>query len=163
MTDSTTKARTVQRTLEGDEAEARVVPETLMWCPECENNVLRSNRDTHPHELQEDKPLPQDDDEKDFGDDCLIDTQTWEVTFYTEHRETVYVEASHKSEAETKAKHERTYNGEFTHDLHTERRAVSDASQATIEYLEFHGLLPDDHNVTEDDIAEINRRYDDDQ
>jgi hypothetical protein len=151
-----------QLTLDGSEADHRVVPDTMMWCPECENNVLRSNRDTHPHELEEEKPLPHEDDDNDLEEDCLIDTQQWEVTFYTEHRETVVVEASHKSEAKTAAKRARTYDGQFTHDLHTERRAVSDESQATIEYLETYGLLPEDHNVTPEHIEEINRRYDDD-
>jgi len=151
-----------QVTLDGSEANQRVVPDTMLWCRECENNVLRSNRNTHPHELQEEQPLPHEYEESDLGQDCLIATQKWEVTFYTEHRETVVVEASHKSEAKREAEEVRTYDGEFTHVIHTEERAISDDSQATIEYLETRGLLPDDHNVTPEDIAEINRRYDDD-
>jgi hypothetical protein len=153
---------TTQKTLDGADSDGRVVPDTLLWCSECENNVLRANKDTHPHETQSERPLPHEDDDNELSEDCLISTRTWEVTFYYETRETVRVEAAHNTEAKRLAREKRELRGGFVQETHDESRELSDGSQATIDYLEQHGLLPQDHDVTQEDIERINVRYDDD-
>jgi len=92
---------------------------------------------------------------EDLDQDCQIDTQHYEVEFYYEKRESVVVEASTKHEAKRIAKEERTLRGEYVQTIHTERRAIGEPSQASVEYLEAFGFLPEDHDVTADDLAEL--------
>lgn len=94
-------------------------------------------------------------DHEELDDDCRMDTQTYEITFHDEYVETVRVEAANKGEAKEIAELERTHDGELIETIHTERRAVSEKSQASIEYLEDIGLLPEDHDVTPSDIKEL--------
>lgn len=88
-------------------------------------------------------------------EDCIVDTQHYEVKFHTEHVERVVVEASNSGEAKQLAEHKRTYKGEFRDTIHTDKRPVGEPSQASIDYLEAAGLLPADHDVTPDDIEEL--------
>lgn len=77
-------------------------------------------------------------------EEAKMDTQMFEVTFHDEHVERVVVEAATKGEAEEIADLERTYKGEFVQTIHTERRELSEPSQASKDYLEKYNLLPED-------------------
>lgn len=131
----------------------RTRPQTLLWCETCEEYILRSNRVDHPHELRDERDITEE--KPELSDDCNISTQTYDVEFVCEYREVVRVEASNSSEARTKAQHKRTYNGEYIDTIHTETRTIGDESIASLEYLEYHGLLPDDHTVTPDDLKQL--------
>ncbi len=136
-----------------DTVNRRTRPRTFLWCTACEEYILRSRRQEHPHELQDQRDITEEVPE--LTDDCNIATQTYEVEFVCEYREVVRVEASNSSEARTKAQHTRTYNGEYIDTLHTETRARGEESMASLKYLEFHGLLPDEHSVTPDDLEQL--------
>ena len=148
----------VQRTLTGDEADDRRVPSTMLRCPECGESVLRSRRHDHGHDLSdadgveraEKKEL-----ESKVPESARVETSTYRVEFTYECREVVTVEAEHKSEAKWKAKEERSYDYELVDTLHTRTNAWGEASAPTLEYLETHGLLPDDHDVTQADIEAV--------
>lgn len=92
---------------------------------------------------------------EDLDEDCKIETQQYEITFHDEHVERVFVEAANEHEAKEAAELERTYNGEFIETIHTERREVGDPSQASVDYLERMGMLPDDHDVTPSDLERM--------
>jgi len=139
----------------------RTRPRTFLWCGTCEEHILRSNRHRHPHELQERRDIT--DEKPELTDDCNIATQTYEVEFVDEYREVVRVEACNSSEARTKAKHARTYDGEYIDTLHTDTRQRGEESIASLEYLEYHGLLPDDHSVTPDDLKQLAAQHTNDR
>jgi len=147
-----------QRTLTGGEADERRVPETMLECPECGDAVLRSRRDDHPHDL-----MAADDvrtaerqrlDDK-VPDEARTETQNYRVEFTYEYREIVWVEAAHKSEAKWVAEEQQTHSGEYVDTLHTRVESWSEPTTPTLDYLETHGLLPDDHDVTQADIEAV--------
>lgn len=113
--------------------------------------IWRRHRQVHyswadvPEEVQG-KYLSGDDGSKQttLPDEAQIDTQQFEVTFHDEHVERVVVEAATKGEAKELAEQIRTYNGEFRETIHTDRRELSEPSQASKEYLENYNLLPED-------------------
>lgn len=142
-----------QQTLDGEPARPRVRPRTLLWCPVCVEYILRRHQHEHPHDLDDERDVT--DEKPALSDDCNISTQIYEVEFYYEYRETVRVEATSKSEAKWVAEEKATLQGEYTDTIHTSQRAVGDASIATVDYLETHGLLPEDHDVTPDDLARL--------
>lgn len=152
---------TEQRTLTGEPAELpemRPRPATFVQCPECEEWVLLSQRFDHPHDLEGgDTPTEAQTKllEEKVPEDALLNTQTYQVTYHYEMVETVRVEAASKPEAKRFAEERRTFDGEITHTLHTEKHAYGNESQASLEYLEQLGLLPDDHDVTEEDIKRL--------
>ena len=45
--------------------------------------------------------------------------------------------------------------GEYVDTLHTRAESRGEPSAPTVEYLEAHGLLPDDHDVTQADIEAV--------
>jgi hypothetical protein len=148
----------VQKTLTGDTTEkGRVRPETLLYCEECGEAVLRSRRFDHEHELDTDKPAYEkaleDELQEKIPDHANIETQSWVVEFHDTHIERVTVEASHKAEAKNVAEEVRTYDGELMETgIHVDRRPIGEASMASIEYLEDRGLLPEDHDITQTDL-----------
>lgn len=148
-----------QRTLTGEPAETdRKPPGTMLLCEECGEHVLRSRKWDHEHDLTgADTPTEAQAKrlEDKIPDHALFDTKTYRVEYRMEFVEVVTVEARSKSDAEREAEHHRTYKGDYKMDVHTEKRAVGDASQASIEYLENNGLLPDDHDVTAEDIDRL--------
>lgn len=93
----------------------------------------------------------------DFDDsvpeDCKLDTQTYEVDFHMEVVETVVVEAPNESMAKERAQHYREYTGEYKQTIHTDMTPWGEPSQASIKYLETTGLLPEDHDVTEEQMG----------
>lgn len=147
-----------QRTLQGTEADAREVPDTLLYCDECDDTVLRSDRFDHEHDLSDAKAVTEaqlERLEEKVPDHAQLNTQTYRVEFTYEYREVVTVEAAGKGEAREQAEHKRDLNGEYMDTLHTRTEAWSDPSPATIDYLEERDLLPDDHQVTQSDIEEL--------
>ena len=144
-----------QKTLTYDDAPDRYVPKTLLECPTCGESVLRSRRQSHNHDLTDADPV-EDAVEKRLLDtvpsEARVKTKTYRVEFVYECREVVRVEAEHESEAKWKAEEERSYDYELVDTLHTDTSAWGEASAATLEYLETHRLLPDDHDVTQADI-----------
>lgn len=60
---------TDQQTLTGETAESRDRPKTMLYCPECDEWILRSRRFDHPHDLFD--PDEQDDGPVDTGDDVI--------------------------------------------------------------------------------------------
>ncbi|MGB9966142.1 hypothetical protein [Halobacterium hubeiense] len=151
-----------QQTLTGEEADARRRPSTLLYCEVCESAVLRSRRSEHEHNLS-DAPKAEEAvreeilDDLDAHEDELQETQMFEVTFRYEYRERVVVEASHKSEAKERAAHEQQFarGGELVQTTHTEKRELTDASAPTLDYLEDHSFLPEDHDITQSDIERV--------
>lgn len=125
----------------------------MLWCGECMAWILRSDRYEHPHDLSERRDVT--DEKEELTEDCNVRTQPYEVEFVYEYRETVRVEAAGKSEAKWKAQDAATLTGEYIDTLHTSTRTVGDKSVATIDYLETHGLLPEDHDVTPEDIERL--------
>jgi len=148
-----------QQTLTGDSTDAdRVRPETMLWCDECDEPVLRSRRFDHEHDFTElmayEKAQLQQLDEK-IPDHAKVETQQYIVDFHYTCVERVKVEASHKAEAKRIGEEIRTYDGEVLDTVHTEKRTVGDPGPPTIEYLESHNLLPEDHDVTQDDLDQL--------
>ena len=148
-----------QQTLTGDEADIdRRVPATMLECPECGEGVLRSRRDDHPHDLidaDDVRTAEQNRLDEKVPDEARTETQTYRVEFTYEYREVVTVEAAHESEAKWVAEEKQTHRGEYIDTLHTRTEAWGEASAPTLEYLETHGLLPDDHDVTQADIEAV--------
>lgn len=148
-----------QITLTGEQTDAeRKRPSTMIWCDECDAPILRSKRYDHEHDLDgamayEKAKVKKLDDK--IPDHAHLDTKTYEVTFHYEVVETIRVEASHKAEAKREAEQVQTFDGEYMETLHTEKRPIGDASPASIEYLEDHALLPDDHDVTQEDLNRL--------
>jgi len=148
----------IQETLTGGKADNRKMPKTLLECPTCGDRILRSRRNEHPHDLlnaddvrtAEQKRL----DDK-VPDEARTETQTYRVEFTYEYREIVTVEAAHQSEARQRAEERQTLQGEYVDTLHTRAVSWSEPSAPTINYLETHGLLPDDHDVTQADIEAV--------
>lgn len=142
---------------------ARGIPDECPYCEEPlahpseldksmdKTTIWRRHRRVHfswadvPEEV-EGKHLSGDDGSKQttLPDEAQMDTQQFEVTFHDEHVERVVVEAATKGEAQELAEHKRTYNGEFMETIHTDRRELSEPSQASKEYLETYNLLPED-------------------
>jgi hypothetical protein len=158
-----------QLTFDGEPSEGRRKPETLLYCTDCEDTVLRSERFSHEHDLTDANSVEQQRDEEAkeaVKEEARVETQRWQITFHDEHVERVFVEAATKHEAKEIAKEERTYTGEFIQTIHTETDAHGEPSAASIEYLEKFGLLPDDHDVTVEDLERAleaaNREEDDD-
>lgn len=151
-----------QKTLDGDriDAQERKRPETMKWCQECTEFVLRSEWLDHEEHHREatgagrygapSEPYggkvedgeKTETDEDDLPEECKIETQTHEVEFTYEVVEKVRVEAASKSEAKERAEEIRTYDGEVMMTLHTDSWSVSDGSQASEEYLNDYNLLP---------------------
>lgn len=152
---------TEQRTLTGEPAELpemRPRPATFIQCPECEEWVLLSQRFDHPHDLEGgDTPTEAQTKllEEKVPEDALLNTQTYQVNYHYEMVETVHVEAASKPEAKRLAEEQRSFDGEITHTHHTESHAFGIKSQASLDYLERLGLLPEDHDVTEEDIERL--------
>jgi hypothetical protein len=133
-------------------------PETLLLCETCGEHVLRSRRHDHPHDLTDADTVTEAQRKKleeRVPDEAKVETQTYKITFHYECVETVTVEAANKSEAKAAAERRQTYDGEILDTIHTERRALGDKSVATLDYLEEYNLLPDDHDVTREDIMEL--------
>lgn len=94
--------------------------------------------------------------EEELNEEHKFDTQYYRVEFRDEYKQEVVVEAHNESKAEEIADLERDpMHAEPVQTLHTESRAVGEASQASIDYLEKIGLLPADHDVSEEDIQEL--------
>ena len=149
----------VQQTLTGGAVEGRRErPETLLQCPECERLILRSRRHEHPHNLDDADSVTEAQRkqlEEKIPDEAKTETQTFEVTFHYELVERVTVEAATKSEAKRAAERRQTFDGEILDTIHTERRALGDKSVPSIDYLEEYGILPEDHDVTRDDLLRL--------
>jgi len=139
-------------------AAERSVPTTMLQCDECGERVLRSRRNEHPHSLEDadDVTTARKKKLKDkVPSEARVETATYNVTFHYEVVEQVSVEAADKQEAKRRAERKQTYDGEIMETLHTSRRQWGEYTAASIEYLEEYNLLPDDHDVTEEDIAEV--------
>lgn len=151
------ESQTSQQTLTGEQTEERFTkPKTLLWCETCEKILLRSGRWDHEHDdLAEFEEFRKKELKEKVPEEARVETQTWEVTFYYEMRETVRVEADSKHDAKEAAEREQTYRGEVTQTLHTEETTWGEQSAATIEWLENRSLLPEDHGVTREDIAQV--------
>ncbi|MFB6202100.1 MAG: hypothetical protein ABEI98_08830 [Halorhabdus sp.] len=148
-----------QQTLTGEKSDLpRETPDTFIYCEKCDEAILRSNRFDHEHDLSEENsgidPKTHHSLEK-VPEDAILDTQTYEVTFHYEVVETVVVESTSKGEAKYEAEQVQTFRGEYMDTIHTEYREIGEEGQATVEYLEDHGLLPDDHNITAADIERV--------
>lgn len=154
-----------QATLTGEVADSdRKRPATWLKCEECGEALLRSSRFDHEHDLgglmAYEKAMVQELDEK-IPDHAKRETQQWEVTFHYTCIEQVVVEASDKHDAKRAAELHRDYDGEVQETVHTERRALGDPSPASIEWLEYHNLLPEDHGVTGEDLTRVMDSADD--
>lgn len=128
-----------QVTLAGEDADERVRPETFLWCFECGNFVLRSQRTSHPHELVEDRDVDDPDSNIDHGSNSDDDDEDdeprhvadmYRVELVYERRYTVNLPAATESDAKCRAK-ELHRKGESTqsggHHIHTtttKRKAV---------------------------------------
>jgi hypothetical protein len=88
-------------------------------------------------------------------DHAKVETQQWIVEFHYTCVERVRVEASDKWDAKREAEEIRTYDGEIMDTVHTDKRAVGESGPATIKYLERQNLLPDDHDITQEDLAKL--------
>jgi len=144
-----------QQTLTGGEADDRQRPATLLYCDECDETVLRSERFDHPHDLGDADAVERHRTKESVSkvpEHALVETQTYVVEYHYEIVEQVRVEASDKHDAKTMAEYKQTYDGELMDTLHTSTRAHGEPSTATIEYLEERNLLPDDHDVTPTDL-----------
>jgi len=146
-----------QQTLFGDEADDRQLPKTMLVCPVCGDAVLRSRRDDHPHDLLDADAVRERSSSSDdkVPEEARTETQNYRVEFTYEYREIVWVEAAHKSEAKWVAEEQQTHSGEYVDTLHTRVESWSEPSAPTLEYLETHGLLPEDHDVTLADIEAV--------
>ena len=139
--------------------EGRIRPSTMLWCDECGEALLRSERFDHEHDLGDEvmayeKAQVQKLEEK-VPEHAIRETQTWIVDFHYTCVERVKVEADSKHDAKEAAERARTYDGEYMETVHTDRRTVGEPSPASIEWLEDRGLLPDDHDVTQEDIDQL--------
>jgi len=151
-------SETQQRTLAGEDAPERVRPETFLECPACGDTVLRSQRFDHRHDLTDARNVRAAEQQRladKVPEEARVETQTYRVEFTYECREVVEVEAANKSEAKRKAEERQTLRGEYVDTLHTRTESWGDPSAATLEYLETHGALPDDHDVTRSDIEAV--------
>jgi len=148
-----------QQTLTGEETDAdRPVPSTMLHCDECDARVLRSRRGEHPHSLENADDVTTAREKKlkeKVPSDARVETADFVVTFHYEMVEKVTVEAADKQEAKRRAERRQTFDGELMETLHTSRRKWSDHTPASLEYLEEYNLLPEDHDVTEDDLAKV--------
>ncbi|WP_435125445.1 hypothetical protein [Halobaculum sp. D14] len=147
-----------QQTLTGDEANGRERPDTLLWCEDCEDVVLRSRRYEHRHDLSDSSAVTEAQLNKlqeKVPDHAVVDTQTYQVEFHYEYVEQVTVEAPCKSDAREIAREKQSLRGEYVDTIHTDSWELDEPSQASIEYLEAFNLLPDDHDVTREDIKEV--------
>ena len=86
------------------------------------------------------------DDEDGLPEDCQIETQTYTVERTYEVVEHVTVEAASKAEAKQLAKEKATYDGEYVDTLWSDTRTHGEPSQASTDYLELFGLLPEDYD-----------------
>lgn len=151
-----------QQTLTGETTEdTRSIPDTFLYCEECDQAILRSERARHEHRINTDDsgmtPRIKESVEK-VPELAVRETQNYVVTFHDEYIEEVRVEAESKLEAKEIAdekRSNRTYDGEFIDTMHTEYREIGEPGQATIDYLEMFGLLPEDHDVTAADIQRV--------
>lgn len=84
-------------------------------------------------------------DDDGLPEDCQLDTQTYTVERTYEVVEHVTVEAASIGEAKQLAKEEATYNGDYLDTLWSDARSHGEPSQASIDYLELFGLLPEDY------------------
>jgi hypothetical protein len=145
-----------QQTLTGDTTDAeRKRPETMLWCDECEKPILRSRRFEHGHDFDElmayEKAQIQQLDEK-VPDHAQLETQQYMVEFHYTAVERVKVEATDKHDAKREAEHVRTFDAEILETVHTDKRPIGDPSPVSVEYLEHNNLLPDDHDLTQEDL-----------
>lgn len=145
-----------QATLDGDTTDATPdKPRTLLYCEQCDENILRSRRYDHPHELEPHSDyLLRKAKEKVPEEWHAATTGRYRVEFHYEMVETVWVEAANRSDAKRVAEDERDYNGEITHTVHTDTLKYGE-SPVSVEYLETMGWLADDHDLTQDDIDRI--------
>jgi hypothetical protein len=121
--------------------------DTLLWCPRCQDSVLRSRKTTHDHTLIDSPPkntnvtIEEDGSEsyEHGGDEPMEVGGVYDVEIYWEYRVTKTVVAPTKSIAEDKV--DIMTDGVLTHQLHsnTEKREsiYEDESRA-----EEHDLLP---------------------
>lgn len=148
-----------QQTLTGDTADnARSIPDTFLYCDECDQAVLRSERARHEHSLDaDDSGMTRQTKEsiEKVPEHAIMDTQTYKVTFHDEYVEQVTVEAANVGEAKELAEEKRSFDGELVDTIHTEKRKIGEPGQATIDYLESFNLLPEDHDVTAADIQRV--------
>jgi len=139
-------------------ATERSIPSTMLYCEECDERVLRSRRGEHPHSLEDadDVTTARENQLKEkVPREARVETAEYNVTFHYEMVEQVTVEAADKQEAKRRAERKQTYDGEIMETLHTSRRKWSDETPASLDYLEEYNLLPEDHDVTEDDLAKV--------
>lgn len=146
-----------QQTLSGDEATcSRTRPETMVYCEECDEWLLRRQRHDHEHEVLGTETVIEqqriEESKEKVPDHANLSTATYRVEFHYEVVETIVVEATDKADAKREAEHQQTYDGEYMETIHTSKRQVGDESLVSIEYLERNGLLPEDHDVTEADL-----------
>lgn len=163
----------VQRISEADAYPDKcpVCGRTLAWPEELDEDlgpsaIYRRHRRNHyawggkgEYDPSEDPYLSQnvgaDEEEDDLNEDCKVDTQYFEVEFTYEMRETIVVEATDSRDAIEQAEHKKTYDVELVDTLFTDTIEYGEPSQASLDYLENAGLLPADHDVTEDDIEDL--------
>jgi hypothetical protein len=148
-----------QLTLTGEQTDKqRVRPGTLLWCDKCEDTILRSEKVAHEHDMEDlmayEKAELQNLDEK-IPDHAKVETQQWMVEFHYTAVERVKVEASDKHDAKEAAELQRDYDGEIMETLHTDKRALGGPSPASLEWLEYHQLLPEDHDVSQEEIDKL--------
>lgn len=151
------RVSTQQLTLKGDETDAeRIRPSTFVWCEDCEAAVYRG--EDHEHDLSGmaayEKAQIQLLEEK-IPEHARVETQQWVVEFHYTAVEQVVVEASDKLEAREHAREARAYDPEILDTVHVDRRARGEPSPASIEYLELVGLLPEDHDVTQEELEQV--------
>jgi len=87
--------------------------------------------------------------------EARVETSQFNVTFHYEMVEQVSVEAEDKHEAKRLAEEKQTYDGEIMETLHTSKRQWGEMSPASIEYLEQFNLLPEDHDLTQEDLEKV--------
>lgn len=156
-----------QQTLSGDEATCgRTRPETMVYCDDCDEWLLRHERFDHEHDVVGTQTVIEqqriEESKEKVPDHANLSTATYRVEFHYNVVETITVEATDKADAKRQAEHLQTHDGEYMETIHTRKRKVGDESLVSIEYLENNGLLPDDHDVTEADLRRAAGVDDDD-
>lgn len=148
-----------QQTLTGETTDApssRTRPETMCYCGDCDDWILRSERHDHPHDVVGTETVIEqqriEDSKEKVPDHANLSTATYRVEYTYEVVEVICVEACGPGDARDQASHKQTYEGEFMDTLHTRTEQAGEESLVSLEYLELNGLLPENHDVTEADI-----------
>jgi hypothetical protein len=130
-----------QRTLTGDKAGERERPETMLWCDECTEYVLRSNRFSHPHELTPDPSTASDNDENGLEDNEPVRVGSmYEITISYNVDYSFRIPAWSESQAEEHAEIlQANQQPSSKLQVHTEKRELT-----TI--MSDHEKVPDDYD-----------------